>query len=294
MEMEHRPYRIFVAGIPSKVKYRQVLTFFEHLGEFTHIYGLDKASKKLSPRYPLGKLVTRGCCILVTPSSKTYELITSESMNIEFMGRSLICRPFWSGQDLAVHNQRLNICRVLLKQVPSALSEQELHSLLESTCGPVQILFPLRAQKVHPSHLTPHKKQYTYSVTFQEDATAEKLKAQGYLITASGDKILASPHIYLPKKSPNKLGDSSVQLSQHHQMVPRLRDAYTSREIQQHFTKPTNTSYFHSRSLFSQNNPTPPFYCHNRTNIQINVHYSHIRPCPRSVEKLFTRKTLPA
>jgi hypothetical protein len=180
-------YKVFVAGLPSSLKYKYVLEFFAQTGPVVRIESINRGSNR---SVDLEDLCSRGCCVLVTHCPKTFDSLTRDC-SIKLLGRSLICKKYLERSELDEHNKRTNLQRVLLKRVPAHITEQQLSAFLSREFGKVLVVYPFKTQKCQDKIVLEKrpKSLLTYSVTFENPRTAQWLSDKGQVYGPDGSEI---------------------------------------------------------------------------------------------------------
>ena len=208
-------YRVFVAGIPSSLKYRSIKEYFSMIGPISRVEPISRSeygqSAKNNPEN-LDAACKKGCCIIVTSCQETYRSIL-EGGSYKLLGRQLICRRYLQSDELAEHNKQTNQQRLLLKKVPSTVSEAELKSFLEKGYGRVQIIYVFKTQKIQGSRVIEKAPRnfVTYSVTFESSAPALKLIEEGRISGPQNCTITVQQFQYYPKERPSNAISATQQ-----------------------------------------------------------------------------------
>lgn len=208
-----RAFKIFVAGVPSNILLGRVFEYFQTLGYFDKIEGLNKREKYGDPNSnPLTQSCVRGCCILTTYDYELYKAIIDGKINPQLLNRRLICKVYCEGSQLADENRKSNSRRLLVKKVKGQISLQELSSFLEELGGPLEVIFPLRMhRKIRKRTLFEQdtNKNITYSVTFADQHAAERLGKLGSAIGPRGHEIFFLPFRFIASEVKQKMKESS-------------------------------------------------------------------------------------
>ena len=174
-------YKVFIAGVPSVLTYGTMKNYFSKIGPITFIYGNRTAEDKeqtASYLEILNSPCKKGYCVIETPSIDTYEAILNGKHKL--MGRDLICKRYLQDEDLIQHNQLINEKRLLLKKVPSRITESVLREFLESSYGEVSVLYVFKStQEVKNLKPIKQKRYNTFSVTFKTKEPALLLAQMG-------------------------------------------------------------------------------------------------------------------
>ncbi len=208
-------YRVFVAGIPSSLKYRSIKEYFSMIGPISRVEPISRSEMGHSAKTHqenLDAACKKGCCIIVTPCQVTYRSIL-EGGSYKLLGRQLICRRYLQSDELAEHNKQTNQQRLLLKKVPSTVSEAELKSFLEKVYGRVQIIYVFKTQKIQGSRVIEKAPRNfaTYSVTFESSAPALKLIEEGHVLGPQNCTITVQQFQYYPKERASNTASATQQ-----------------------------------------------------------------------------------
>lgn len=151
-------YPIFVAGLPSKINYEQLLGYFSQFGQI----GLMEDQSKTGRR-------PKGFQVIFTNELSTYHRILQTEHVVA--GRRVFCKPFLQGTQLDMYNSLANKRRVIIRQVNSLVTEQSFKLLLESLFGKVEHLYAFKGNKISLS--SSNRDFLTYSVMFADENSAE-------------------------------------------------------------------------------------------------------------------------
>lgn len=188
-------YKVFVAGLPSSLKYKYVLKFFSQVGPVVRI---EPVSRLPNEAFDLEGHCKKGCCIVVTSCPSTLDRLIG-SRCPKLLGRSLICKKYLEKRELEEHNRRTNLQRVLLKRVSAHISEEQLFSFLSLEFGKVLIIYPFKTQKCQDQYVLEKnpKNRLTYSVTFEDPLISQKLSKLGQIAGPDGSIIEVLPFQHL-------------------------------------------------------------------------------------------------
>lgn len=178
--------RLYVAGIPTRVSERRVVEYFSQFGPIDYAE-MRFCGTKNNKSLPL-KFQSKGYCIVKAGTLQTVRNIL-QSQEHNFGGRKLHVSEFRTGMDLILHNHRSAKKRVLLKKVPSTLSEPEITALLEELVqGKVEAIF--RYEPEGRKHkVQKHRKISTYSVIFECRKHRDQLVELGEIPLGDGRVI---------------------------------------------------------------------------------------------------------
>lgn len=173
-------YLIFITGIPSKTTSAVVLDHFKQYGGVS-IYRLQQCAKGQRVLHNHASAnIKRGFCILQAPCEATYKKILASRE--PFFGRSLAIGPFRQGSALWNHNEHVSSRRVIVKKVPSLVSEDALRLALETEIGPIKRMYRFAAESSEKAaKKEKNRKTNTYSVEFFQDTSADKAAQFGAL-----------------------------------------------------------------------------------------------------------------
>jgi hypothetical protein len=172
--------QIYVAGVHSKTKHSEILHFFESFGPIVSVepkpckpdaaFGSELAKQQIPKSY----------WIVEAGDTETYSKILTVK-NCTLFGRSLCLLPFMAGEDLILHSKLKSKKRVLIKKVPSWVTEEQLLAAIESQ---VEAYFKYETDSHKAKKLDSKKKirkVCTYSVTMRSRSDRETFVAAGYL-----------------------------------------------------------------------------------------------------------------
>jgi hypothetical protein len=223
-------YRVFVAGIPSSLKYLSIKEYFSMIGPISRVEPISRSGFGYSDEKHSENLdapCKKGCCIIVTSCQETYRSIL-EGGNYKLLGRQLICRKYLQSDELAEHNKQTNQQRLLLKKVPSTVSEVELKSFLEKVYGRVQIIYVFKTQKIQGGRVIEKAPRnfVTYSVTFESSAPASKLIERGRILGPQNCTITVQQFHYYPKERPSNAVSTTQQHITASSSIQRAKGLY--------------------------------------------------------------------
>ena len=93
---------------------------------------------KTIPSQSPGKV--KGYCMLTMSDHESYRVVLSYQIHRLF-GRSILCVPHQSGNQLMRHNRMTNKRRVIVASVPREWSISHLKIALQLACGPVEVVY---------------------------------------------------------------------------------------------------------------------------------------------------------
>lgn len=170
---------LFVTGIPSKTTPEVVLQHFSRFGtvELFKLSNVKKFNKVLSSQPSTN--TRRGFCVLQAKDSQTYTKVLN-SIHIQFQGRSLAIIRFRQGPELSNHNEYINSRRVIIKKVPAGICQDSFKEKLQSAFGTITRMYRYEAESIEKAaKKEKRRKTNTYSVEFDEVASAEKASSKG-------------------------------------------------------------------------------------------------------------------
>lgn len=189
---------IYVAGIPSSCSDEDISEYFRQFGEIDSVQTFEDKSRTLGASRNQQKRMIRGFCILTTSSRDTFRSIVSFKRHL-FFGRALACREYMVGEELKRRNRQLNDRRVILKQVPKDVSQEELRRTLESIGGEVEMFYVF-----HPdAEAATPRRHLTCSVMFKHSRRIEELVSIGSFPGPSGKPIIVRKYLHNPSPRAN-------------------------------------------------------------------------------------------
>ena len=200
---KYKEYRVFVAGMPSSLKLRYVKEYFSLIGPITKVEPVNpKQSEEAAIKSSdlLEQSCKKGCCVITTDCEDTFNKLIGGTC-FRMLGRQIICKKYLESDELAAHNQKINQQRLLLKRVPSYISEELLRQFLSAQFGPVQVLYPFKTQKLQGGSLLEKivKNFQTYSVTFEDQALSHRLAEAGQIVGPQNCTITVQQYQYYSK-----------------------------------------------------------------------------------------------
>lgn len=186
------PYVIYVTGIPSKTTRHEIMNYFGQFGNISSVETFEdsiKTSKFGNKSQPY----LRGFCILKTSDLPTFERIINFSRHV-FLGRSLACREYMTGEQLRQRNRSLNDRRVILKQVPKDITEGDLIRTLENIGGELEMFYIFHSD----SEYSNHRRHYTCSAMFKHAEKMEDLTLIGSFPGPDGKPIVVRKYEHNP------------------------------------------------------------------------------------------------
>lgn len=252
--------KLFVTGVPSKMKPENVIQFFKKFGPVS-LYGESQHGT-----HDIAQM--RGYCIMYCYDESTAVWITRKRY-FQFLGRTLSVTVHKSGIDLFIQNKRINKSRVIFKKVPKYFSESQFLQELEERVGAVQSLFQFKPMNPYLAHKkASNQKLSSYSVVFEKKESAKKLIEKGCFILSNETSVIAERYIKhykapasqdlmnKPTRAELKLGSSSCM----YQGLPQdQQNCFEDSSYEQspmfglnnHHLKPTAKAYY-SRKGFKE------------------------------------------
>lgn len=184
---------VYVSGILRGTPPPEVCSAFKSYGYSIRV--VDRHGMSLES----STAITTGYCLVEAECHKTYKTILKEG-HISWKGRSLILRPYLTGEHLFKENRRNNKRRVVLKHVPVFVSDKEVKEILSQRFGPIREFYELQSDL--PLYLCGKRKFKAYSVMFDhsvgvhEMETSTKLELRvGIISTIEKFNIKKKKHI---------------------------------------------------------------------------------------------------
>jgi len=157
--------KVFVGSIPGYYREKDVRAIFEPYGIVTSVRINFKAENPS---------LNRGYCILTfRDPALAARLIDTKQIHIG-NGRYVICKPYLQGHQLQEEILRHDQRRVIVKQLPSDLAEEEIKNFFDYWVGPVEIVFIYESDDRCPTTTT-NRRVRTASVTFFNPNDAQSL-----------------------------------------------------------------------------------------------------------------------
>lgn len=277
---EECPLLIFVTGLPSKSTVQVVLDHFKKYGK-VQLYRINNSSQgnRVLQAHASAN-IKRGFCILKAFNEPTYKKILSSSEL--FLGRTLAIGPFRQGSELWSHNEHINLRRIIVKKVPSKVTQDALKLAVETQFGTINRMYRFAAESTQKAaKKEKSRKHNTYSIEFDHEASAQKAANNGSLLlpdcenpvvierfqkksadqgqnlnqssTQSKDKNTQnnSSEIDSPKEDmePGKL--LTAEATQPSPSSQNLRRSVTTVDMGYHAHKPTTKDYFADRVILA-------------------------------------------
>lgn len=170
--------RLFVSGFSRQTTTAQVAAYFSLYGQ-AQVEKYDSYFKRdeARARFKGGE----GYFILCEMDPITYKQIL-EARPHRILNRCLEVCPLKTGLDLIMYNYQKNQRRVLIKKVPASTEELHFLDIIGSNFGPVEQYFGYKSDNLaRQSRFISQKRFITYSVIFQEKASAVKAIRQGFI-----------------------------------------------------------------------------------------------------------------
>lgn len=151
---------VFLSGIPKGITVLEISAVFSELG--FKISVVNQSLKKLGPE----SRISCGYCLLKAGTYYDYQEIMGHQHLLLF-GRRLIVKPYLRGYDLIKANKNNNKRRILLKKVPSLISDLEVKTFLEKKFGGITEFYQLKSHKSVGKTKNPKTK--AFSVLFEKE-----------------------------------------------------------------------------------------------------------------------------
>lgn len=246
-EKKRKSILLFVAGVPSTVNKKEVLSFFSDYGKFNLV--------SRTTNHPSAKQTSRGYCILACRNAKTVEFIL-EQKYFQFMDRTLTVKKYVTGVQLIIQNKRTNRFKVIFKKVPIYLTESQFRDEIEALCGTVQTIF--RYKNKNPRNAFAQEqidtKYHVYSVNFLHNQTASCLLQIGNLILKDGSVIIAEKFDFAQTRKKyanidsNQYEKKTSSIEVHSSKKISQRENQITANLDWHLLSPTQRKYHRCRS----------------------------------------------
>lgn len=181
-QLQNTTSKLFVGGIPTGVSLEDLSTFFNSVGPFK--VDIQEFKARCISGRSKGYIIVHG-------SDKVANQRLLDKGYLYYNDRTLTILPFYSGTELKEMNKNTNQRRVILKRVPTSVTEGELCNLIEQDWGKIQSFFQYsRATKKS----TANGKFKSYSMTFCEPQVAAALVSYGSLVLPDGTTAQVIPY----------------------------------------------------------------------------------------------------
>ena len=263
---ESKVHRIYVGSIPGHIKQSTLLAYFENFGRILRVrmFFRDTTEK-----------VNKGYCHVITDDRSAYDKILAHSPH--YLGkRRLYCSALISGRRLEKHNLYNNTKRIILRNLPPEMTDDDLYVIL-SEFGAIEMAYIFKAHGLMRQNFafTP-----TASVQFVDSRVANALvkkhlvevKYAGRLITLVAypyihnynelkDAVLTSSDVQAELSSPKELEEIrpfihglpeyllkeelilKLKIKQEAERKPKPETQYEE-DIEKHLYRPTQRNYF--------------------------------------------------
>lgn len=192
---------LFLTGIPTGTQPAKLASMFSSIGFTVKIY--DQKEQAIMPSRP----IKNGYCLLETSSRRDYESLL-DMKHVAYVGRRLIVKPYLAGVELYKENRKNNKRRVLLKQVPTYITDEEVKFHLCEKFGEIVEFYRLQSHKLAESFKDRGFK--AFSVMFK-DSVVEKVGQNTSLEIRNGLRLKLE-RFSMEKKKSTFLGSPTNQL----------------------------------------------------------------------------------
>lgn len=169
MEEDLETNQLFVSGMPQDCTEEEIMQFFGWFGKISSVRLLKTG-------------ISRCKSFVVTPENKVVLYKILGTQNLVYRNRFLHVKPYESKRaNLRSQLLDANTRRVILKKVPSQISEDRVRVLLEKYAGTIETIFAYRPETSDQDHLHLLRKFRTYSVLFTTTDAAERLLQLGHI-----------------------------------------------------------------------------------------------------------------
>ena len=170
------PLILFVTGTSPSCSTETIYSYFLKFGKIR--------------RVKIAKTSTASIAFLVYLESPD---VASRILNCEyhyFLGRKIQVQTFSSGNTLHKKVKARNNRRILVKKLPSNISEKNLKIFLESMAGSVESMYAFTSdQPVSQNYQNKYRRFNTYSILFETKESAKNLLNIGSYLFYPGDVI---------------------------------------------------------------------------------------------------------
>lgn len=225
--------KLFVAGLPSAISALEILAYFRTISP---AFGLTTPGDiDLCERQQ-----KKGFCYLVCFDSEIAQYVIKKKF-FSFLNRTLTVMKQLEGVDLIIQNKKVKKCRVILKQVPSNVTEAQLKYFIEERYGDLETIFRLRSKDPYfdiNNKLANYMKYHAFSGYFKEKAHAAALINLGVITYIDGSTIYVHKHECQNQILPFKASDKSTKPSPGYVSEARLRKSSFTRAVKQMNDRP--------------------------------------------------------
>lgn len=180
-------YRIFVGSIPGQIDPSVLQDHFQTFGSI--------ASVRMFYKNPSSQ-VNKGYCHITAGDRQTFEAILRQPVHL-VGDRRLVCSAHISGRKLVHHNNLSNHKRVIVRGVPSTISDQDLYSIF-GQFGRVSLAYVFELAE---SKAAKYNRSSTASVQFEEEVYARAIVRRKYVWVQKGSKsyrLSVQPFVHNP------------------------------------------------------------------------------------------------
>ncbi len=112
-------YKIFVGSIPGQIDVSVLEEYFKTFGPIERVRMFFRGQ---------GAILNKGYCHLIINERDTYEKILQKPIHTLGM-RRIFCSAYISGRKLVKHNMVSNAKRIVVKDIPCCLTDQDMYSI---------------------------------------------------------------------------------------------------------------------------------------------------------------------
>lgn len=220
--------KLFVAGLPSAISPLEILAYFRTISpafSLTIPGDIDLCERQQK----------KGFCYLVCFDSEIAQYVIKKKF-FSFLNRTLTVMKQLEGVDLIIQNKKVKKCRVILKQVPSTVTEAQLKYFIEERYGNLETIFRLRSKDPYSDNNNKnanHMKFHAFSGYFKEKAHATALINLGVVTYIDGSTIHVHKHECQNEILPFKASDKSTKPSPGFVTEARQKNSSFTREVKQ-------------------------------------------------------------
>lgn len=214
-------YKIYVGGISSQMQAGKLKAYFGSFGWIESVLTFNKKTRrvavakdnKLPPPGTSGLNYERikGFCIVNAGDSATFERILNHSPHI-LNGRTIQCSEYITGSKLGQANVEKNSRRVIVKNVPPTITDDELKEILESYAGPIEIFFCFQTDNRKLILKGKQKKNKTFSVMFKDKRSIQTIEENPHLLLPDGSSIFLRKFSHRKEKYSNMATEASKEV----------------------------------------------------------------------------------
>ena len=159
-------FKIFVGALPGESTENEIIQYFGYFGSIGRVTMFYHREQKIP-----NKLINRGFCHIRLADSLTLDNILSH--NHIFQGRKILCSIFKKGKLLKQNNNQNDGSRVIVKNIPSTVSEQELQTYIQKF-GKVKLAYFIRNPEAKATHHI-YERSKIASIQFDLEESVDEL-----------------------------------------------------------------------------------------------------------------------